>query len=312
MLVMFIGLEFVKTAVGGYGMHFRHEAFTGPHSIDSLVANLFLVHSLGLYDHLTWNSPSWSDSVQFWGYAVFASVVVLGPRRTVVISIIGGIGAGVVIGALSKHVPVDDITYDYGGLRCLLGLGVGHLTYQIYRKRHAAVSMERPWGSPRSAPEVLTLVALFGFIYTAGTGYLTLASPLIFAVVIYVFAHEQGIASRLLQSRPLQQLGRWSYAIYLTHLMVITGILELCHLVERAAHVTLLQETSNTPPGALVLQLPHSEYLMDAVTFAYVAIVIAFAAIMHRLVEVPCRDWLNRFIQGRVHQPTMRTQPAAP
>ena len=143
--------------------------------------------------------------------------------------------------------------------------------------------------------EFLVLFGLLSFVYFAGTGYLTLASAAVFSVVVYTFAREQGRISALLTWGPIQHLGRWSYSIYLTHLLVITTALELFHLFERASGRILLV---NAPTGALTLAVPFSAYVMDAATLIYVAMVIAFGALMHRLVEVPCRGWVEQRVSA--------------
>jgi len=146
--------------------------------------------------------------------------------------------------------------------------------------------------------EFLVLFGLVSFVYFAGTGYLTLASAAVFAVVVYTFAREQGRISALLTWGPIQHLGRWSYSIYLTHLLVITTALELFHLFERASGRILLVNAPDAPTGALTLAVPFSAYVMDAATLIYVAMVIAFGALMHRLVEVPCRGWVEQRVSA--------------
>ncbi len=305
-LALFAGLELLKMAAAGHGLPFRHEPFTGPHSIDALFANLALVHSLGIYDHLTWNGPSWSVSVQFWGYVAFALVMLLRPRHPVAIAIIAGATMAFLIGALSQHVPVNDITYDYGGLRYLLGFCVGHLTYRVYVRRTAATVRQTPsasGGAHGRSLEIPVLVGLAAFVCGAGSGYLTLATPAVFAVVVYVFAAERGVVSRLLQSAPLQCLGRWSYAIYLTHLLVITSTLQALHVVEKAAGIRLLEEGGDLPEGAVALLVPFSGYAMDAVTLGYLAAAIGLAALAYRLVERPARDRSARLAAGLFNRP---------
>ena len=46
----------------------------------SFLLNVFLLHSMGLIDYLSWNAPSWSISVEFYTYLVFGLVVVLAQR----------------------------------------------------------------------------------------------------------------------------------------------------------------------------------------------------------------------------------------
>src|SRR5882672_6114316 len=40
---------------------------------DTILANLLLIHSLHLYDFLTWNGQSWSISTEFYTYVLFAA-----------------------------------------------------------------------------------------------------------------------------------------------------------------------------------------------------------------------------------------------
>src|SRR5258708_16655147 len=46
----------------------------------SFFLNVFLLHSLGFIDYLSWNAPSWSISVEFYTYLVFGLVVLLAQR----------------------------------------------------------------------------------------------------------------------------------------------------------------------------------------------------------------------------------------
>src|SRR3954447_23968432 len=46
----------------------------------SFVLNIFLLHSMGFIDYLSWNAPSWSISVEFYTYLVFGLVVLLAQR----------------------------------------------------------------------------------------------------------------------------------------------------------------------------------------------------------------------------------------
>src|SRR5258708_13911776 len=46
----------------------------------SFFLNVFLLHSLGFVDYLSWNAPSWSISVEFYTYLIFGLVLVLAQR----------------------------------------------------------------------------------------------------------------------------------------------------------------------------------------------------------------------------------------
>jgi peptidoglycan/LPS O-acetylase OafA/YrhL len=46
----------------------------------SILAQIFLVHALGIFDHTTWNIPSWSISVEWWTYILFPFVATFAQR----------------------------------------------------------------------------------------------------------------------------------------------------------------------------------------------------------------------------------------
>ena len=46
----------------------------------SFFLNVFLLHSMGFIDYLSWNAPSWSISVEFYTYVVFGLIVLLAQR----------------------------------------------------------------------------------------------------------------------------------------------------------------------------------------------------------------------------------------
>ena len=40
-------------------------------NLSSFISNLFLVHSMGVHAHLSWNYPSWSISTEFFAYIAY-------------------------------------------------------------------------------------------------------------------------------------------------------------------------------------------------------------------------------------------------
>ena len=71
-LVVFIGIELLRFRFSGTLGGQNGDKFTEAHSIKSIVTNLLLIQSLNIHKTLTWNLPSWSISVEFYAYAVFA------------------------------------------------------------------------------------------------------------------------------------------------------------------------------------------------------------------------------------------------
>ena len=114
------------------------------------------MQAVDVTDRLTWNTPSWSISAEFWTYILFALIVLLAPRyRTIAFAATAALGAATVV-AFSQHGM--DATYDLGLPRCIFGFSVGYLVY---------------WARPRIGPmpsaiaplaEVLTVLAIVAFV----------------------------------------------------------------------------------------------------------------------------------------------------
>jgi len=293
-LAIFVGIEALKFAGLCNGLALHHAPFSSDHGIGAIMANLALLHAFGLYDHLTWNSPSWSISVEFWTYVAFAAVFFFWPRRSLAVAVSIAVLAPIAILVLSNHSPVADVTYDYGALRCLFGFSIGHLTHRVFSTR-ATICSQRWAGSwwPLIA-EATAVLGIAGFVTLAGDGAATMAGPLVFATAIYVFAHEGGPISRLLRSKPARRLGDWSYSIYMTHLLVITVLIEVCGAFEKVAGMRLLRPVAGIDGELFALAVPHSVVLADGLTLICLGFTVAVSALTFRFIEMPGREYFAR------------------
>lgn len=184
----------------------------GSTPLGSLPAQVLLLQAVDVTDRLTWNTPSWSISAEFWTYILFALIVLLLPRyRTIAFAVSAFIGAATVI-AFSHHGM--DVTYDLGLPRSIFGFSVGYLVY---------------WARPRIGPmppalaylaEVLMVLATVAFVTMTNRSPLSYAAPFVFAIAVYVFSYELGPVSRLLRRPVFQNLGLWSYSIYMVHALI--------------------------------------------------------------------------------------------
>src|SRR5436190_20816730 len=71
-LIAFVGLEFARYLFGGLVGGAANDKFSGSRSVEAIVTNILLIHSLGVHGTLTWNPPSWSISTEFYTYVIFA------------------------------------------------------------------------------------------------------------------------------------------------------------------------------------------------------------------------------------------------
>src|SRR5204862_4429916 len=107
-------------------------------------------------------------------------------------------------GILVTHSDVYmNATYDLGIFRCCFGFFAGVVTYRLWARGYQI----RGNGS---LLEVAVAALLIGYVSLAGDGPSSYASPLIFSVVVLVFAGDRGAICRALRSNPIQLVGKWS------------------------------------------------------------------------------------------------------
>nr|WP_247893307.1 acyltransferase [Azospirillum endophyticum] len=287
-LVAFIPLEIVKALA----MSGETAAFTARFAPSSIVSNLFLVHSLGVEEELTWNMPSWSISAEFFAYLTFAVLCLLARRTWVVTAAavaLSAAGAFVVMGWSDRFI---DASFDFGYFRCLYGFFAGHIVYRLFLiARHAGLARLPMAGTIEAA----SLAAVVVFVAAARGSALSFASPLLFGIVVWVFAFEGGPFSRLLAMGPFQWLGARSYSIYMVHALVVA-------LYQKAA--TVMQKLLSQP--MFVEQAIDGEetrfisfgtpWAMDVLALAYLGTVVAVSALTYRFVEMPGQASFNALL----------------
>ena len=270
-LAAFVVLELCR-------LWFRFDAvppFTGDRAPEYLITNVMLVQAFGIHDHLTWNGPAWSISVEMGCYVLFALMLLAAPRRFTPIAVVLAIlGALVVLAFAPRYM---NTTYNFGFPRAAYGFLLGCLVQRIWSAAPDPGQGLVKWLEP------VALIAAVAYVWLA-RGPWTVAAPLIFAVCIWVFASEAGRVSRWLSARPLLRLGHWSYSIYMTHMLVITVMLIV-------ARRTGIMENRRVDFGSI--------WLNDLFALAVLAFIIGLSALTYRWIETPGRDWVNGWLKRR-------------
>ncbi len=290
-LVAFIPLEIVKALA----IHGEAAAFTGRFAPSSILSNLFLIHSLGVESELTWNMPSWSISAEVFAYVTFALVCLLARRTWLVTAAtvaLSAAGAFVVMGWSDQYI---DTSFDLGYFRCLYGFFAGHIVYRLFIAARGAGLARLPMAG---LVEAACLVVVIVFVAAARGNALSFASPLLFGLVVWVFAFEGGSLSRLLTKGPFQWLGARSYSIYMVHALVIALYQKAAALMQKLLGLPMFVGLT-VDGGETRLIFFGSTWVMDGLALAYLATVSALSALTYRFVEMPGQASFNAVLPGR-------------
>lgn len=217
-LLGFLAAEAAKlVAQERYGIAFGRPAFEHI-SAANLAANLTLTQALGaLRDLPVINGPSWSISVEFYIYLLFA-LVAAGlaalpvAARSAAYALLSA-GAMALLLALGEH----DLLRHSDLLRGLAGFFLGCLAAL------ASARLERAGApAPRWAP-VAAALALVAYLALKPQGAVAdlLVYPLTAALILALVHSEGGAVKAALNWAPVVKLGALSYSLYMFHFLVI-------------------------------------------------------------------------------------------
>ncbi|WP_420348082.1 acyltransferase family protein [Pelagibius sp.] len=290
MLTAFVGLELLKFLPGLQALAFQ-PPFSTPQTAPSTIAtNLLLIHSLGIHQFYTWNTPSWSISTEFYTYVVFAVALLLFRARMTWV-LIGALLVGpLALAALHGSLGAG---YDYGLIRSIYGFAAGAVGWQLYgviRSRWGSLPLRRVHFSLLEALAVL-LVALA--IMESTSSQLSLLLPYVFCGAVLLFAFEGGALSSVLKHRAFLLLGVLSYSIYMTHMLVRRLILKTADAVEKHIGLDVVQQADGT--RIIGTEFWHG----DLYLLSYLLIVIGVSMLTYRLIEQPARAWSRSLVLNR-------------
>ncbi len=283
MLVLFVLLEVVKAIT-------HHTAlFINPFkSLESLIANLLLVQSLGIYNYLTWNFPAWSISTEFYTYISFAIIVLLFKKQThKFVTIFSMVIPLALIYFTGK--TLFDFTYDYGYFRCITGFFVGIIANQMYQ--HLTVEPFIKNFNLISFLEISLLGLVVGFAIYADIDFITYASPLVFLAVVILFTYEAGIVSQLLKTKFFLTIGTLSYSIYMTHAFVQAVLFQIVDKVSNKFNLGLTIYHQQENSFEMIRYYNLSDAYLILITLLMLLLVCLFSSFTYKYIEQPFYTW---------------------
>lgn len=275
------------------------DAFSGAYDLRFVASNLALVHALHIDGMLSWNTPSWSISTEFWTCLCFGLVAwhLRERARLLAAFVLVLLGLGIT-GVLVADRRNMDITYDWGLFRCMYGFFVGTLVIQVRK-------ILRPELRLASYAEAICVLLVIGFITLAGgvAPHLGLFGPPLFALVVLVFSYEAGVFTAILRQPWLRKLGLWSYSIYMTHILLFSAFNRLLQTIEPLLDQPLIS-SNQLPDGTKMIRFDvNNLWVADLVAIAVILCLVGLSAFTFQMIEEPARNWfhkLARKIEKRV------------
>lgn len=182
--------------------------------------NILLVQAWGVTDHLSFNSPSWSISAEFFCYLIFPLLMLF--ARKVQPMVLAAIVAALYLVLAHGHLPIWQersqmygANFDYGMLRALPSFLNGILLAILFRMSH-------PYRSKRM---IIAGIGMFGVSVLVLNVF---AKPdlaiLLFSCAILLTAVGESAFKQFPAARLLGRLGNTSYAIYMLHDAVLIAV----------------------------------------------------------------------------------------
>jgi peptidoglycan/LPS O-acetylase OafA/YrhL len=242
--------------------------FPGGPGFSTFVLNLLLLQNVGLTPTgLTWNVPSWSISVEFFGSLGVLGLVALwrkpGIRVALLVIAIAGYGLTIAFKGGSLDATYETVWHvlNLGLARAIAGIAAGVLCL-LYVRRYLSRRALPPMTA--TVLEMLAIACAVALMVRPQFHEpLDILFPLAALALVAVFSLEAGFVSALLRTAPLLYLGSLSYAIYLVHWPLLF----------------VMREQYGLP-----------------VAFYYLA-VLGAAVFTHHAVEVPARRFIKQHAQ---------------
>lgn len=272
MLAAFIGLELVRLALRFDAI----EPFARDRSVEAIVTNLLLIQAWDVHPYLTWNGPAWTLSAEMACYLIFAALVLIAPKRFRWIGLVLAVVGAVLVVSYARRWM--NTTYDFAVPRAVYGFFLGCLLQGLWTR------LPRLKGVAATGLEFAVVAVVCWFVAWA-EGPVTVAVTLLFVLSVWVFAGEEGALSRLLDHPALVTLGRWSFAVYMVHMFILTVML-------------ILARKLDWMPGGRRIDFG-SVWLNDLFALGMFGFIVAVAVLAHKTVEQPAQRLIDRWTKPK-------------
>ncbi|PXW89636.1 peptidoglycan/LPS O-acetylase OafA/YrhL [Nitrosomonas sp. Nm84] len=266
-LLFFIMVAFINWGLGeepccGFDDSLRN--------VESLIANLFLIHAWGIFDWVTWNFPSWSLSAEFFCYLIFAVLLTInGDNRKLALVALSCTAVLFYCLCIATSSDVDE-NFRLSTIRAASAFTIGMMLF-LGREAVSAVS-ERSL----TCIQIAACIALFFSLHFGVTDILSIG---LMALIVLVTWEDRGYLCNCLDTRYVHTIGLLSFSIYMWH-----------YLIKFIAKQDWESFTG----------LPVQSSVMGSVLFVVcmIGLVIPIAVGSYRHLEIPARQWISLRLNG--------------
>ncbi len=266
----------------GVKFYLYHAGFGGvdpskTENVATFFVALFLINSYGVLDTAGWNGVSWSISAELFAYVGFFAIATLFKcrsallmRAVLMLSIFSYVVLHLVKGpnlALANH---------WSFLRGFAGFCFGWFVYYVFLSNKIS-----PSNIKYHEVSAIIFSAVFVSLITLNRyfSYIAVAS---FGYVVFVFAQSsRSYLGALLESTAAKALGRWSFSIYMIHLLIVSGLEDLFEHIIKIEKYNL------------------SWVAYSGITLVVLGLIILMASFTYAYVEVPARNYFRRKLEKK-------------
>lgn len=244
--------------------------YTGDRSLGALATSILLINGWHVSDVAAWNGPSWSISCELAAYLLFVALALTGLINKRSFFIFGLVAAAMSYPMLAFAYGTLDLTANWGIVRCLAGFFLGMLLYEFGRPSRSLLPPLPP--TMFDTAEIIAALAVIAAIALSSGPFIILVVPA-FVALIALLKSDRGPVAFLLNTRPLQFLGRVSYSIYMVHVLILLGmVIVLDRLVPSIFHRRIL-----------------NYWIGDVLVIMAIMVVVGAATVTYRYIEEPGR-----------------------
>jgi peptidoglycan/LPS O-acetylase OafA/YrhL len=281
MFIICIFLELGKLIAYKYGFLFNNLPFTGTSALLEIIPNLLFLQSwIPTFNALSWNSPSWSLSVEYYMYIIFFFTFFIKSNFKYVVWFLFSFISFFMI--INNFGIMNEVVR---GLSCFFS---GALTYLIYKKFN--IKFEEISSNIFSLLEILLMISII-YIISYIEEYKAVYASLTFLLIVFVFAFEKGFLSIILKVSFFQLLGKLSYSIYMTHYIILFCLISFSMILEKILNIQFAPMMGET--RYIDFQ---NIFINNLVALIILFIVVTISIFTYKYIEVKGQEFGKKFV----------------